>query len=387
MRAGALGGLVALIVAGCSTPETFDSFDTCTPGEPPDEACYVARRDPSSPEIALALSLARRYAAVHPATQLRWDWTDGVLVYAITELARVTGDAELRAYYRDYIEHHLAGGYDFVWSDSCPPVLAAIALHVETGDPRYTAVVDDALHYLRDLALRTEEGGISHLGILDVRTLWLDSLFMFGMVLDRWAEVAGDRAALDEMGEQLAIFTDRLQDPGGLFVHADGWPLPQDPDVYWARGNAWVTVAAADYLRVRARRRERDHEVSATLRAQVAAIIAAQDPATGAWHTVVNRPASYLETSATALFAYGMARGYRYGVVDDDVLPSVARAMTAVRATIHPDDAGAPVVTGISGPTLVGTYDDYAAVPLVDDAPYGVGAVILALIETSGLPR
>jgi unsaturated rhamnogalacturonyl hydrolase len=372
-------------VAACDSPADYDFFDACDARAAPDAACYAARRDPASDDVALALAIARRYVDEHPVAELRWGWEDGVLLYAMTELARVTGDAGIAAYYRDFIDQHL-DRYDLVWSDSCPPALAAIARYAETGDARYAAVARDVLRYLDETALRTDDGGISHLGVLDVRTLWIDSLFMFGMVLNRWAEVGGDRGALGEMRDQLAIFGRRLQAPGGLFVHADGWPEPQEPDVFWARGNAWVTVATADYLRVRALRHQGDAAAEDRLAAQVAAVLAAQD-ATGAWHTVVNRPESYLETSATALFAYGMARGYRYGAVGDEVLPAVASAVAAVRAAIARDEAGRPVVTGISGPTIVGTYASYAEVPRLDDASYGVGAAILALIEASGLPE
>ncbi|HEU4410293.1 MAG TPA: glycoside hydrolase family 88 protein [Polyangiaceae bacterium] len=362
--------------------------DACDPSMMPDEACYVAKRAPSSAEVALALELAHGYIGRHPPATLPWDWGEGVLMYAMAELGRVTADERVRAYYRDYIEHHLARGYELVWSDSCPPALAAIQLYVETGDPRYASVAEGVLRYLTELAPRTEEGGISHLGtyFASIRTLWVDSLFMFGMVLNRWAEVGGDARALELMGEQRAIFSARLQSPAGFFVHADRWPVPQDPDVYWARGNAWVMAGVADYLRVRTLRRERDDAAGAAFAAQVAAAVGAQDPATGGWHTVLNRPETYLETSAAGLFAYGMARAYRYGQLGEEALPPVRRALDAVRAAVVRGDPAGPVVTKVSGPTDVGTYASYSSVPLVDDISYGTGAAILALIESSGLP-
>ena len=94
----------------------------------------------------------------------------------------------------------------------------------------------------------------------------------------------------------------------------------------------------------------------------------------------------YLETSAAALFAYGMARGYRYGFLDDSVLPVIAKAMDGVTSRILYDDQDRPVVTGVSGPTSADLAEEYAKIEQVDDLGYGIGAVILALIETSGLP-
>jgi unsaturated rhamnogalacturonyl hydrolase len=272
-----------------------------------------------------------------------------------------------------------------VSSARCPTAASALELYRETCDPAYRAVVERVLRYIDREALRTTDGGLNHLGTEDLFgiSLWLDSLFMFGVVLTRWGEYTGEAAYLDELAGQYRVFVDKLHDAGGWMVHAHDWPVsPQTPGVYWARGNGWVTAAGYDYLRVRQARGERDDFVEQALARQVSAIIADQDPMTGLWWTIVNRPGeTYLETSASALFAAGMARGHRLGFLGEEVLPSIAAAMVGVRTQIAPDGT----VSGISGPTTVGDFDHYAAIPVEDDIPYGVGAVLLALVETSGL--
>jgi len=94
----------------------------------------------------------------------------------------------------------------------------------------------------------------------------------------------------------------------------------------------------------------------------------------------------YLETSAGALFSYGIARAWRYGLAGDEVLPKLSMALDGIRSRIAKDDQGRPFVTGISGPTSADKLEEYGKVLLEDDLPYGVGAVIMALTETSGLP-
>lgn len=383
----AFSALLLLAPVACTEPAAdFEFFDACDPHEVPDEACYAARREPSSASALLATQIALRYIDVHPAALQAWDWEEGVLMFALTELYRVTGDARIRAYFSEWLDHHIAQGYSIAWSDSCPPALTALALFAKTGRQAYAEVPREVLRYVAEDALRSEEGGISHLGSLDLVTLWVDSLFMLGMVLTRAGEAFDDSSALAEMGRQLAVFAQLLQGGGGLFVHAHGWPLAHDDDIYWARGNSWVTVAAADYLRARLLRHESDEVAALILDRQVAGILAAQDPDTGSFWTILNRPGmTYLETSATALFAYGLARAYRYGLASQTVLEPLSRAALAVQGAIMQDDQGRPYVTGISGPTGVGRFEDYAEVEVKDDLSYGVGAAILALIETSGL--
>ncbi len=372
--------------SGCgSSGGSFDFPDACN-GKAPDAACYAQKRDPASDQVALATEIALRYIEGHQANVQTWDWQPGVLMFAMTELYRVTGDTRIRDYYKTWLDHHIDRGYRLIWSDSCPPAVTAIALLLETGQDKYREVILDVLDYLDNESQRVDEGGISHMGILGPRTLWLDSLFMFGMVLNRWGELDDNESRLDLMSEQVGIFSDLMQHENGLMVHAYKWPLDFDTDVYWARGNAWVTASLSDYLRVRAVRREPDDPVETIFLDQVDGILGTQDEDSGLWWTVMGRPGeTYLETSATALFTYGIARAYRYGVVGDDVLPVLSSAVSGILDRIERDDQDRPFVTGISGPTDVGTFETYSQVPLIDDLNFGVGAVILALIETSGL--
>ena len=382
---------LALFAQGCDSNSEEDRpyFDYCQDSTPKDE-CYAIRRKPDSEQIEEAQAIARRYMDEHSPEEISEDWDSAVLMFALTELHRVTGEPELRDYYKAYLDHHIEEGYEIVWSDSCPPALIALALLQEGENPAYTQYVDDVLDYL-DAAPRTEEGGIIHLGTLlgDLAPgIWIDSLFMFGMVLNRHGEAADDADSLALMAEQFGIFKSLLQSESGLMVHANDWLLPFDTDIYWARGNSWVTIALAEYLRVLFFRGESNPEAEGMLQKQVAGVLDTQDPASGSWWTVMNRPGepdNYLETSATALFAYGLARAYRYNLVGDDELSAAKRAVAAARSNVKPDEQGRPVVTGISKGTEPSTYEVYTSLEVQNDRNYGVGAVILALIETSGL--
>lgn len=311
-------------------PDRLAPFDWCEPDTPPDRACYAARRDPGSASIALAEAVARSFLARREAASLAWNWEEAVGMFALAELSRVTGDPRYREYVATWLDHHIVHGYAIVTSDTCAPALPALALLADTEEPRYRQVVDDALRYLFEEALRDEDGGINHLGTTDVAgvTLWVDSLFMVGVFLTRYGEWANDARALDEVAAQIRLFTRRLQDGSGFYTHAWNWVIPQDDGVFWARGNAWVAAATADYLRARRNRGESDPEVEQAFSLLIGAVLAAQDPATGLWWTVINRPGeTYLETSASALFAWALARAWRYGLVGDEVLAPIGKAV------------------------------------------------------------
>lgn len=364
-------------------------FDWCLPDSPPDADCHASKRDPESESIALALEIALAQIERHPVAEMAWNWEEAVLMVGLAELYDVTGRQEVLDYYKAWMDMHIESGFVMGSSDTCAPAAVAVALYRQTGDPdgRYKAVVERALAYLSEEALRTQEGGISHLGTLDLRTLWVDSLFMFGGVLYGWGEVSGDTEVLDEYGFQFDLFAQLMQDDTGFYVHAYNWIMKQTPGVYWGRGNGWVAAAGSMYHRILVNRGEHRPTLETALSALLDAARGAQDSETGLWWTIMSRPGEiYLETSAAALFAFGMARSWRYGLVGDEYLDSISLAMHGVLDRIETGEDGKPLVTGISGPTSADKYEEYARVPLEDDLGYGVGAVLLALIETSGLP-
>ena len=382
-----LGISLLLGASQCTSTATNDFYDQCDAGIPADE-CYATRRAPESDQIALAMEIADRWMDEHPAEEQIWDWGPGVLMFALTELHRVTDDERLREYYSAWLDHHIREGYNVVWSDSCPPALTAISLLSETSSDERQQVVDDILQYLQEDAPRTDDDGISHTGFIGTaRSIWVDSVFMFGMVLTRWGELSGDDTYLDLMSEQMAIFAFRLQHENGLMQHAYGWPGDVDDDIYWNRGNSWAAASLSDYLRVLRLKGERDPLVEKMFGDQIRGALELQVPDTGLWWTIMNRPGEgYQETSGPALFAYGMARAYRYGILGDAELKAASRVVEElVEDRIVRDDQGRPVVTGTSYGTDPTNLETYLSVEQADDVHYGVGAVILALIETSGL--
>jgi len=371
--------LVSLNAFACQTPPPPDWCGD----QAPDASCFREKRPADHPNLKRAQEIAAAFMRRHPATELKWGWEDGVLLTALSELHRVTQDSAIERYLKDYLDHHQAESVAFEVSDDCPPV--SVAAYLGGYDPMVAAMNQ----YLDVEALRTPEDLLNHNGVLELipPSAWLDSLFMFGMPLMRQAEFQGRPERLEFYAVQLRLFIETLQHSSGLFQHADSyWINAQDDGVFWARGNGWVTAAIAEYLRLRRNQGQDDDVVRQAFIRHVDALIERQAES-GRWWTLLSHPGEvYQETSAGALFAFGMARAWRYGVLDDKVLPVINRAIDGILEQVE-DRRDGPVVVGISGPTMAGTKAVYAQVPLREDVSFGVGAVVFALIESSGLPQ
>lgn len=161
---------------------------------------------------------------------------------------------------------------------------------------------------------------------------------------------------------------------------------------FWGRGNGWSgfgLATAARFLDTRysGARYEAvlDRPAIRALLSRLAGSLTALRTADGGWGTALLREDgnTNAETSATGLITFFLARGINEGWLDREVsMPVVLKAVALLRSRIDQDGD----VIGIQPP---GTGPD-GAVTSSDDpsvnVTYGVGAVLLAMVEASRLP-
>jgi unsaturated rhamnogalacturonyl hydrolase len=303
-------------------------------------------------------------------------------------------------YYRAWMTDLRSGPLYFDSSDSMSPAVIAATMMVEDPAADFTAITEAADAYL-DTAPRTDEGAIEHwseeslFGVPD--QVWIDSQFMFGVFLVQQYVRTGDRAYLDEFVSQYLLFSVLCRDPDTeLYRHAyddvTDANIPEG-DVFWARGNAWVLVSAAEMLAAIGLDDSAAADVLPLFQAHAAAVAALQEPDDGLWHTVLNEPhgddpANYTETSGSALIGYALARGLRSGALGREELgPVLDRAVDGVDGRAERKSDGRLELKGTSFSTIPGDYQDYVEVIQRDDLQLGVGAVVMLLAEVDGMER
>ncbi|MCB9792070.1 MAG: glycoside hydrolase family 88 protein [Alphaproteobacteria bacterium] len=350
--------------------------------------------------LETAQRLAEQGQETWPADAMPLDWMQTVWGYGLLRLDAAAPDRALTGYLRDWMQDHLGRfeGEDargFVSSDSMSPSILASAL-MARGEGDFSLITQAATDYLA-VAPRTRNGAIQHwgegspFGVID--QVWIDSQFMFGLFMLREYERTEDAAWADQFATQYLAFSELCRDPGDqLYRHAwddaEGVNIPEEA-VYWARGNSWVLISAAEALSVLPEEHADYDAIQSLYIAHAEALLATQAES-GAWLTVLNSPYgddpdNYAETSATALIAYGLLRGVDAGALDAaEVGPAVARATDFVLEHVE-EKSGALVVEGTSFGTNPGDYDYYLSVAQLDDIILGVGAVVMLLAEVDGL--
>src|SRR6478736_2697594 len=166
--------------------------------------------------------------------------------------------------------------------------------------------------------------------------LWLDDLYMSVPALAQMGALTGDRKYFDDAVKQITQFSARMFVPEtGLYRH--GWVQDMDPHpaFYWARANGWAVVAMAELLSVLPEDHPGRAAVLAQYRAHVAGLTAQQSGA-GLWHQLLNRNDSYLETSASAMYVYAIARGINRGWLEPLAYgPTVSLGWNAVAQKVN----------------------------------------------------
>ena len=238
--------------------------------------------------------------------------------------------------------------------------------------------IDAYIDYIMHKEFRLSDGTLARNRPLP-RTLWLDDLFMSVPALAQMGKLTGDRVYYDEAVKQVRQFAGRMFNAQkGLYMH--GWVEGMDthPEFHWARANGWAIMTNVELLDVLPENHPGRPEVLNLLRSHARGL-AARQSGSGFWHQLLDRNDSYLETSATAIYAYALARAINRGWIDAQAYsPAVLLAWHAVSTKVT---AGGQVEG-----TCVGTgmgFDPafYYYRPVNVYAAHGYGPVLLAGAE------
>jgi len=331
-------------------------------------------------------SLLRRVAGealrAYGAGELSRHWGDGILMLGLLEAADALGEERYAQGARHWLDAHLAEGVNLAdgatWDWGALP-LPALALYRRTREERYLALARQVCEHIATKARRTADGAVvTHAGRPQ---LWVDSMYFTAPGLVWTAAVTGEQRYVEEALREVDVHARHLLDAStGLFCHMWDEESGQRSPCPWARGNAWAALATLEVVNALPQNHPRRSPLADMLRRQMEAVLRLQD-ASGLWHTVLDRPDSYLETSCAAMFALAIVSGVHAGVPQGGWLPaemlaSARRAWDGVRAQVTPEGR----VTGVSAGTPPGDLETYQKVPLGSQT-FGTGFVLLAGIE------
>lgn len=310
-----------------------------------------------------------------------WEWTQGVGLYGMWKMFEKTGDKKMLDVLLKYYERQMGIGLPSKNVNTTAPMLTLAFVYEYTKNEEYGRLCKEWAEWLMNGLPKTREGGFQHMtsDTLNDQELWDDTLFMAVLFLAKCGKIFGKKEWVDEAKYQFLLHIKYLADKKtGLWFH--GWTFNGNhnfAEALWGRGNSWATAAIPEFLGIIECEPSVKRFLTEAFRKQVDALKKFQDPS-GMWHTLVDDPTSYVETSATCGFAYGILKGVHEGLIGKEYEEVARKALPAVLS--HIDENG--VVNQVSYGTAMGReskqfYKEIEIKPM----PYGQAMAILFLLE------
>jgi unsaturated rhamnogalacturonyl hydrolase len=243
-------------------------------------------------------------------------------------------------------------------------------------------LIENYIYYISNKEFRLPDGTLARNRPLP-NTLWLDDLFMAVPALAQMGKLTGEQAYYDDAVKQVLQFSERMfNKEKGLYMH--GWVQDMDPhpQFHWGRANGWALMTLVELLEVLPKDHPGYKPVMEQLQAHIKGLATYQS-GKGFWHQLLDRNDSYLETSATAIYTYAIARAINRGWVDKQAYgPMVLLAWNAVATKVNEKGQveGTCVGTGMAFDPAFYYYR-----PISPYAAHGYGPVLLAGAEMINL--
>jgi unsaturated rhamnogalacturonyl hydrolase len=373
---------------------------TATPLRPVDGSTGVAASIDNLPRnVALGQTLMRNET-----------YESGVTYAGVLSASQVTGDARYRTYVNDRLTGlarmaaHMKANYPNVTFDTYPSnvsgtyslrrirfpqdlndsgaMCAAMIKADRAGIANLRPWIDNYANWVSTKQYRMSDGTLA-LNQPAPNSVWVDDLYMSVPCLAQMGQLTGDRRYFDDAAKQIEQHYSRLfVAQKGLWMH--GWieSMSPHPAFHWGRGNGWALMATAELLTVL----PKDHPERARLmdifKAHAAGLRRVQAPS-GLWHQLLDRPDSYEETSASAMYVFALTRAINRGWLSRPTwAPIVMRGWRGVTTKVNSSGQveGTCIGTGLG-------WDDtfYLNRPTDVNAAHGYGPVFLAGAEIISL--
>ncbi|MFN8324029.1 MAG: glycoside hydrolase family 88 protein [Chitinophagales bacterium] len=331
------------------------------------------------------------------ANRYTWNWQNAALLNTMVKQYNYA-PAEQKQVYFNYIKKAMDKNYAYANGKTPNSVASGLGmafLYQVTKDDKYKTKAEKIYaDYLK--IKRTSDGAVSHLMLFT--ELWDDTMFMIGEFLLTMYQATGDSKYLDEFMKQFRLHRDKLQDKEwGLWYH--GWDSDNKTHCtfcsqmnwadkttrrskeIWGRGNGWIVVTLSDALEILPNDNLYRNEIASYLKEMILHLPELQDKQTGHWYQLPvrkNEPGNWIESSCTAMFAYGMGAALRNGLVSDSTFSqSIDRAYAGLRKnSITTTGKNYLITKNICTGTCIGDKNYYFKREVQKGKPYGIGMFI-----------
>ena len=332
-----------------------------------------------------------------PAGSYNWNWMKASLLYTMVKQYDNNNNPDQQKIYLAYIKSAMDKSIKKA-NGRVPNAVASglgmAFLYRVTKEAKYKKVCEQIFaDYLK--IKRTKEGAVSHLPAH--RELWDDTVFMIGQFLMEMFKATNDEKYLDELYQQISLHRDKLSDEkSGLWVHGYdeqkkghfsfgsqlNWAdknTGKSAEI-WGRGNGWVIVTIADALQTMPKTNPNWNTLAGYLNEMISNLPELQHKETGHWYQLTVRtdePENFIESSSTAMFAYGISKAIQLGLVSDEKFQKcIDLAYAGLRSHSVLQTGNYLTTKNVCKGTCIGDKKYYLNRKVKNEKPYSIGMFI-----------
>jgi unsaturated rhamnogalacturonyl hydrolase len=209
--------------------------------------------------------------------------------------------------------------------------------------------------------------------------VFVDSVHFDGPFFAKLYQVTGNEdyraLALENILPQVELLYDQRE---FLFHHFWIEQTQRPNGVLWARGNGWGLLGVVQTLGCTGVDAPDSRPLIEVLTASLPRLKQLQD-ASGAWHTILNDPGSYVESSTAAFFADIICRAIQLGIVRrEEYWDVIERAIDFLLRNVNNDG----LLDGVSYETFPSIRaEHYRQMPRGSMSPWGQGPLLAAALS------
>jgi unsaturated rhamnogalacturonyl hydrolase len=342
---------------------------------------------------------------VPPGARWIWNYELGTLLNGMDAVWFNTADARYFNYIKSSVDQFVGpDGSIATWKpeefqqDNILLGRQLLLLYATAPNPRYAKAANLLYDNLMHMP-RTPSGGFWHKQRYP-NQMWLDGLYMAEPFYAEYASTFHHPEAFADITHQFVLLDQHARDPKtGLLYH--GWDESKQErwadkqaglsSQFWARAMGWHMMALVDTLSYYPKDDPGRKQLIALLERDAEAVARFQDKDSGLWYQVMDKAqekGNFLESSASSMFVYALAKGVRQGYLPPRYLANAERGYKGILShfiqTVGEDVSltGTVKGAGLGGdPYRDGTYAYYIGEKVITNDPKGVGAFLLASAE------
>jgi len=373
-----------------------------------EQVLHVSSQQPWSKQIADSFILNHpgyvTYDSGSPSK--KWNYEQGLMLVAFYKLWQHTQEGRYFEFIQKNIDQFIGETGEIKTysvtdynSDNIAPGRVLLALYQETKQEKYRKAAELLRKQISEQP-RTNEGGFWHKKIYPYQ-MWLDGLFMVEPFYAMYSERNNDIKAFDDIVNQFVWMTNHTRDTmSGLLYH--GWDESKQQKwanretgcspSFWGRSMGWYGMGLIDVLDYLPDNHPQRNTLIGYLQDWAKAVVTVRDKESRLWYQVLDqqgKEGNYLESSASCMFTYVMAKGANKGYLEQRYTSIAQESFNAIvrnfitrvsTGTINLSSTCGAV--GLGGtPYRDGSYTYYTTVSNLVNDKRGVGSFLLAAIE------